>query len=223
MATESFAKKPSYVAEIGFGDGKKIGRLASMHPDTVYIGFEVPRNVGKVDSLLPNLSLNNEGAFEGLMKLPNESVSSVIMDLVLEDDFTVTQWQWFRPGAGVNEVRESDMCDRARTLTQGVFDTWRKFCLFAVRKALRDDGELYIHTFQQDLNRVEKLLDTTEFTHESRRATEEETSESTYMRGIAAKVKEGDERFGEEATIYTIVAKKKIEQKKVELLQAPLE
>ena len=219
MIVENQTQKPGYIAEIGFGDGRKIGALASKHPDRFFIGFEVPSNIGKVDSFLPNLTLNNEGAFEGLTQLPCKSLSVAIMDLVLEDDFTVTQLQWFLPKAAMNEVRQCDLCGGGRRATEGIFNTWRKFCLTAVGWALKPNGRLYIHTFESDLNNILALLDETEFTYEYRKTTREETLASTYMKSITERTEAGGKRY-EGATIFSILARKKPPEKEIKYLSS---
>jgi len=158
MTFEKGTSPQPHVVEIGFGDGKKIGKLASANPDTFYIGLEVPsRQTGNVDSILSNLSLNYTGGFEGLKELPSDSISTIIMDLVLDGDFTVTQWQISFPMASKNEVRYSDLNNRIQSSTEYIFDHWRYLCLMEAKRTLRDDGELQIHTFMNDLNFVNKL------------------------------------------------------------------
>jgi hypothetical protein len=220
MSGETVAYTPEYIAEIGFGDGHKIKRLALNNPKTVYIGFEVPSNSGTIESVLPNLFFDYSGAIEGLSRFPAESFSSIIMDLVLEDDFTVTQWQSFIQAAPVNEVRFSDLPSRKafHPVVKKIFDSSRKEFLIATRRSLKDDGELCIHTFKQDLNRVETYLTNTGFIFKHKKSTPEETSQSKYMKGISEKVEQGDDYFISGGTIYTIIAKKDLTQKETKLL-----
>lgn len=227
MSIEQTSSAPKYIVEVGFGDGKKIGRLALENPSNIYIGLEVPipqDHSNKVDSALPNLSLKYIEGFEGLSQMPEKSISIIMMDLVLEEDFTLTESQWrpFFPRSTVKQIRQSDVPYRERSLfVEEAFDIWRTIFLCTAKRALKDDGELHIHTYRQDLPRVTELLKNTGFIFESKKSTPEETSKSRYMRGVSEKIEERHPLFDSRDSVYTVIARKDLSQKEIKLLTSP--
>lgn len=180
-------KPRDVLVEVGFGKGWRLGELSGKHSDTVYIGVEIPREAGRIDALKPNVLLEYDGGLAGLQRLPNESVSRIFMDLVLEEDFTLTGPELRKsfPGQGVEgfleghtELKYSDIPSRYADATFGKFQFWKVEMLKQIKRVLKPEGTLEINTPKGDLKDVEQLLGNAGFTYESNPATNEEISKS---------------------------------------------
>ena len=217
-------KPREVVVEVGFGKAWKLGELSGKNPDTVYIGMEVPSRVGKVESWKPNLVLDYKGGLVGLVELPNESVKQVVMDLVLDEDFTLTPIELAIsfPMARINELSEGMLDGRQAEAMHTSFQFWRKQMLKQVKRVLKPDGTLEVNTSKGNLGMMEQLLKEVGFSYESKPATAEEIGKSQYMSGIAEKIRKGEDGFTAEMDgMMHITARKKPEIRERRLLPPP--
>lgn len=218
------------MVEVGFGKGWRLGELSGKNPERVYIGMEVPRELGKVDALKPNVILEYNGGLAGLQKLPNESISSVMMDLVLEDTFVLTGPELRRsfPGRRNKEFRDrhkelghDELYPPNALAVKGEFQFWKAEMLKQVKRVLKPDGTLEVNTSKGDLKDVEQLLGKVGFIYDSKPASEEEVSKSWYMRTGTEFVREG-ELDAEQHQVMHITARKIPEKRELRLLPPPL-